>query len=247
MTTPDDGIAVVITCHDQERDIGEAIDSVLGQSRPPTSVVVVDDGSADGSPRVIGERLGAGVTMVTNPSAAGVCRARSQGAAQMTEPRLLFLDGDDRLAPGALAHLAEALDVHPEWTFAYPTVRSFGAETGVRRAEPLSPRELGRVNTIPVSALMRRSLFEELGGFDAGLDRIGFEDWDFWIRAVRAGHDGGPVPDAVLEWRRHGRAGSRNARARRRWLVARTWFWWRHRGFCPPPNIGLLVGRARPA
>ena len=94
---------VVITNHDHGRFVGQAIDSALGQTHGRVDVVVVDDGSTDDSPRIIG-RYGDRVRAVFQGHR-GQAEAMLAGLRVSAGEVVLFLDGDDVLYPGALARI----------------------------------------------------------------------------------------------------------------------------------------------
>ena len=89
-------VSVVIAVRDQARYLGEAIDSVLGQSLPPQRLVVVDDASSDGTAEVARSR---GVETIVLPECLGPAGARNAGAALIDSEYICFLDGDDRMTP----------------------------------------------------------------------------------------------------------------------------------------------------
>src|SRR3954470_21261481 len=111
----------VVACFNYGAYLREAVDSLLGQEGGAPHVVVVDDGSTDRATHAALEALPEHVELVRQANAgvvaarnAGLERARVSGAQY-----LLFLDADDRLAPGALGVLRQALDDHPDAAFAY--------------------------------------------------------------------------------------------------------------------------------
>ena len=106
MTTPP-RLAVVVTCHDYEAYVGEAIASVLAQGRDDVELVVVDDGSTDGSRDVIATYPAARSVTIPNGGSVAACVV---GLDMTTAPFVLFLDADDRLDPGSLAKVLDRLD-----------------------------------------------------------------------------------------------------------------------------------------
>ncbi|MEM9562308.1 MAG: glycosyltransferase family A protein [Actinomycetota bacterium] len=103
--------SVVITNHDYARFVDQAIESALAQ-RVPCQVVVVDDGSTDDSLDVIG-RYAPAVEVVAQANG-GQASAFNAGFERSSAPIVLFLDGDDLLAPDAVEAVARALDDRPE-------------------------------------------------------------------------------------------------------------------------------------
>jgi glycosyltransferase involved in cell wall biosynthesis len=100
-------ISVVIPVHGVEAYLPRCLDSVLGQSGPGIEVIAVDDASPDRCGEILAER---GVTTIRTTSPAGPGRARELGAEKASGEYVWFVDGDDELAPGALAAVADALD-----------------------------------------------------------------------------------------------------------------------------------------
>jgi glycosyltransferase involved in cell wall biosynthesis len=105
--------SIVITCHNQQQFITDAIESVLSQGHPSKEVIVVDDGSQDDSLEVI-NRYSASVELISLPTSCGAIEARNRGAAAARGEYLIFLDGDDLFAPWALdVHEQAIAEWHP--------------------------------------------------------------------------------------------------------------------------------------
>jgi glycosyltransferase involved in cell wall biosynthesis len=93
--------SVIITCYNQRAFIEDAINSVLSQRSPSKEVIVVDDGSRDGSIDVL-RKYGQSVKLITLPTNQGSSEARNRGATVAKGQYLIFLDGDDLFTPWAL-------------------------------------------------------------------------------------------------------------------------------------------------
>jgi glycosyltransferase involved in cell wall biosynthesis len=191
----------VVACFDYGAYIEEAVRSLLEQEGGAPHVVVVDDGSTDPATHAALERLPAAVEVIRQQNA-GVAAARNAGIARADTPFVLCLDADDRLAPGALALLRAALARHPEASFAYGHHRYFGDWTAEMRFPPYDPLRLLDRHLIGLTALARRELFADTGGFDPSFEA--FEDWELWVSALAHGHRGVRVDAVTLEYRRHG-------------------------------------------
>jgi glycosyltransferase involved in cell wall biosynthesis len=100
-------VSVVIPVYNRERTIGRAIESVLAQSRPPAEILVVDDGSTDGTAEAV-TAYGDRVRYVYQPNA-GASAARNQGVTHAAAPWVAFLDSDDHWLDGHLAGMADAI------------------------------------------------------------------------------------------------------------------------------------------
>ncbi|WP_409845585.1 glycosyltransferase family 2 protein [Roseateles asaccharophilus] len=215
-------IAVVIPNYNAERYLAATLRSVLAQQGAfRLEVLVVDDGSSDGSVAML-KRDFPEVRVIEQPNA-GVAAARNTGIAAATAEWVAFIDADDIWLPGKLQAQLELLDACGEAVRMCSTGWHVWTTQSVEPPEDMLRELAARVAGAPVQAaeaartawrytellqdcvvwtstvLAQRSLLRELGGFDAGL-RVG-EDYDLWLRASRLT----PIPrlDAPLALYRH--------------------------------------------
>lgn len=186
MTAP---VSVVIPVRNRREEIVGAVRSVLEQSLPPSEIIVVDDGSRDGSAEVL-EAFGAAVRVLRLPGC-GVSAARNAGWRAAAEPWVAFLDSDDRWLPQKLERQVAFHREHPEFLV------SQTEEIWVRKGRRVNPcryhakpegdiflPSLERCLVSPSAVMMSRDLLEEAGGFDPEFPVC--EDYDLWLRlAVR--------------------------------------------------------------
>lgn len=203
----------VIPCYNHGRFVREAVDSALAQQGAEVRVVVVDDGSDDGSTPAACDacREGAGRegrVRVIHQENRGLPAARNRGAAGASTEYLVFLDADDWVAPTFVAKLAAAIGAERDAgrdgnvSHAYCQERLVGLGTGLWRVPEWDSLLMLITNLHPVTALVRRERFEAVGGFDESM-RGGYEDWDFWISMVGRGWRGVRVREPLFTWRRH--------------------------------------------
>ncbi len=179
-------VSVVIPTHDRRDLVGRAIDSVLGQSLPPAEVIVVDDGSGDGTADWL-QRAYPQVRLLALSQNRGVSHARNRGIEAAGGDWIAFLDSDDEWLPDKLAAQREALSGDPGARFCHTD------ERWVRNGVRVNPRHRhrkrgGRIFSAclpmcvvsPSSVLMHRTLFDEVGLFDESLPAC--EDYDLWLR-----------------------------------------------------------------
>jgi hypothetical protein len=221
--TPAD-VAVVIPAFNRRCSVGRAIASVAGPEGGPGSLVVVDDGSTDGTAAAARSAIAeAGIlrARVIRQSNAGPGAARNAGAAAVDTDYVAFLDSDDHWYPWTLAAVADALGSagRPALLFLQTVEVAPGGRPEV--VAPAPPRILAfdgfleaaaAVRTIRFGAgnvVVRRDVLMALGGF-TGETRCA-EDTDLFLRAARAGRcallRGGPFV-AVEEGRADNLTGS---------------------------------------
>lgn len=202
-------IAVVIPCYNQGAFVRRAVESALAQEAVDVRAVVVDDGSDDASSRRVVEAC-AGLApdriKTIRQANAGLPAARNRGAAESTGEFLVFLDADDWIRPEFSRKLVQAIDSAADASVSHAYCQEELAElgTGVWRVPEWDPLLLMITNLHPVTCLVRRTCFEQAGGFDESM-RDGYEDWDLWLKFLERSWRGVRVREPLFVWRRHSR------------------------------------------
>ncbi|WP_368414598.1 glycosyltransferase family 2 protein [Falsiroseomonas sp.] len=191
-------ISIITPAHDVAPFVADAVASARAQSHPAWEMILVDDGSRDGTARAAkGAAEGDPRIRILRQANSGVSAARNAGIAVAQGGALLFLDADDWLAPDALDRLDAALDRAPGAVAAYgpwaamaeaarPGDAPLRVKTGPFPAGDILDRLLVRNLLVNGGhALIRRAAFEAAGGFDPRL-RYG-EDWECWVRLALCG------------------------------------------------------------
>ena len=206
-------MSVVVPCYNQAHYLGEAIESVLGQTYRPVELIVVDDGATDCTAEVAAAYPEVRCLHQTNQ---GLAAARNAGLRAARGEYVTFLDADDRLLPGALQVSAAALDLNPDAAFAvgrHLRIAADGTSLPVRH-RPRVDRDhyVSLVRrcwiAMPATVTYRRAILEAAGAFDTRLRCA--EDYDLYLRLARR-H---PIVDhyaEVAEYRQHAGTLSRNA------------------------------------
>jgi glycosyltransferase involved in cell wall biosynthesis len=205
-------VSVVMPARNAASHIGEAIASVLAQGPDIDALIIVDDGSSDGTHAIVRSFADTRIRLVANDGS-GVSAARNAGARAASGEWLMFLDADDRLRPGAVAALLKAAMPAPHAVVVYgdyDRIDGDGRPIGRRgllrgRAKP-SGRVLARLaagNFIVNGGVMiiRSVAFAAAGGFDQTLKYC--EDWHCWCRLAALG-EFRFLPALLLEYRVHG-------------------------------------------
>jgi hypothetical protein len=183
-------IGVVIPAYNVAPWLADAMRSVLSQTSPDWSLVVVDDGSTDATSALAASFADPRIRLIRQAHR-GVSTARNAGLAAVTGEAILFLDADDWLAPDALTVLSQRLADCPRAVAAASGFARVSPGGAVRPAAPppcgsLLPRLLVR-NLFANGGhlLIRRRAIERAGGFDTALSYG--EDWEYWTRLALQG------------------------------------------------------------
>lgn len=200
MSTP--AFSVVVPAYNATRTIGATIGSILRQTQDDLELIVVDDGSSDGTPDLVREHVARDdrVRLIEQPNA-GTAGARNTGIAAARADVVSFLDNDDMWLPDYLASMGEALARSPEAGFGYTDAWVLNDATGriMRKSslahyppvpDPAGPSDvlallLEHINFVMSSTTVTRSALEATGGFDEEIR--GADDFDLWIRIAAKG------------------------------------------------------------
>jgi glycosyltransferase involved in cell wall biosynthesis len=216
-------VSIIMPSFNTVAYIGEAIDSVISQDYPNKEIIIVDDGSTDGTVDVVrgyGDRV-----RLLHTQRGGPAVARNAGIAAASGKYIAFNDSDDVWLPGRLRIQVADLEVHPDvgvnyvdiiwWfrdsdgQFRIPHLPQPNLDDTGDTVARIDPEHSGWIyhNLLfdslmsTITVLLRRSLIDEIGPFDESLKRG--EDYDMWLRASRVTQVRKLVYPGAL-YRRHG-------------------------------------------
>jgi glycosyltransferase involved in cell wall biosynthesis len=180
-------VSIIIPTYNRKAFVSQAVESVLAQSYEDYELIVVDDGSTDGTRKAL-QRYEKRLLYLSQANQ-GVSAARNNGLTYAQGEFVAFLDSDDLWLPKKLAVQIAFMDRHPGAQICYTD------EIWIRRGVRVNPKKrhakydgeiyphcLSLCIISPSSALMRRGLFVQVGGFDPGLPVC--EDYDLWLRVA---------------------------------------------------------------
>lgn len=192
-------ISVVIPAYNAERYVAEAIQSVLGQSHPPVEVIVIDDGSTDGTADVV--RSFPDKVHYRYQENRGIGDARNKGIELARGTFLAFLDADDCWPENKLSLQLRQFELEPELDMVFG--QALQLVNGSAWENRHSNNDLSRLNLtpaiIPGGILVKRETFLRVGTFRSDTKIGEFIDW--YARAIEMGLKSRVPPDLVL-WRR---------------------------------------------
>lgn len=192
-------VSVVIPVFNAAPYLRESVDSVLGQGYPHLELILVDDGSTDGSLEIMrsyGDRV-----RLVQQNRAGPGAARNRGVRAAGGEYLAFHDADDVWMPGKLDAQVRFMLEHPEFAIVFGQFAFWNPDQDNRYPDPklfldrpetweikqpmsgsLYVDELMDSCIAMITPLVRREAFDAIGGFDETL--LGGSDYDFWLKAT---------------------------------------------------------------
>jgi len=179
-------VAVIVPCHNDGPLAREAVESV--REEEPVELAVIDDCSThSATTEALTELARDGVNVVHHEVNRGLSASRNTGLQATRAPYVFPLDADDLLVPGVLRKMADRLDGSPGAAACVGDYVEFGEHAAERRVPlELDAYRLAYRNEYPVSALLRRTALEAIGGW--GWELGAYEDWDVWLSFAERGY-----------------------------------------------------------
>jgi len=200
-------VTIVVPCFNGAELLADCLDSIAGQDVPDWEAVIIDDGSTEeGIDEVFMRRRDPRFRVVRHEENRGLGAARNSGFARARAETVLPVDADDMLHPQFLSATLGVLRDRPEVDCVFTDFQLFGSSTEIwSNSAAHTLRDMLGAQWIPgPGTLMRRGVWERVGGYCEAKALKGNEDWDFWIGALAAGVRAFHVPRPLYLYRRHG-------------------------------------------
>lgn len=189
-------VSIVIPAYNQAQWLPEAIQSALNQT-VPCEVIVVDDGSTDNTFE-IAQKYPVRLLVKEN---GGLSNARNMGISVATGEWILTLDADDKIASD---FVEKCLQYKDKYDIIGTGQEEFGDSNNktIFKTNP-TLQDFVQNNQINCCSLFRKEIWEKIGGYDEEM-KLGYEDWDFWLRSTKSGYKVVTVPEHLFFYRKHG-------------------------------------------
>jgi len=195
-------VSVICISHNQVQWVEACLQSVWEQTYPAVELIIVDNGSQDGTRERIEALLAdhPETVLIANPDNRGICRAFNQGLERASGAYVIDLSADDRLHPDRITRQVAAFEELPlDYGVIFGNAALIGPEgRPLGYHFPVDQHERTRVS-VPTgwmfatllrsyvvctpTMMIRRSVLDELGGYD---ESLAYEDFDFWVRSGRS-------------------------------------------------------------
>ena len=197
-------ISIIIPTYNHRTALEKCLASIAAQTFKDFEVIVVDDGSTDGTYNSLllplslrgsdlpAGQAGRGLQVLRHEKNRGAPAARNTGLQKAKGEYLLFCDADVVMRSDMLQKMYDALQMHPEASYAYSSFK-FGWKTF--RLLPFDGEKLKRMPYIHSTSLIRRAHFPKVG-WDESLKRL--QDWDLFLTMLEEGHTGAWIPDILF-------------------------------------------------
>jgi glycosyltransferase involved in cell wall biosynthesis len=193
-------VTVIIPCYNQGHYLSDALAS-LALCDPDTYLVtIVNDGSTDPATLRFLEQLDPNTYTVIHQPNKGLSGARNTGIQHASTDYVLMLDADNKIRSSFIINGTAALDKDLQIAVVYGDGHFFGDETGIRKQAPFNLQKQMLVNYIDACAIIRKSVFDDVGYFDENM-KDGWEDWEMWLRIAFRGYKFHYLNEVVFDYR----------------------------------------------
>jgi glycosyltransferase involved in cell wall biosynthesis/GT2 family glycosyltransferase len=196
-------VSVVIPCYDPSGFLFEALASVAAQTYQNIETILINDGTDLPESRMILERAAPQVSIYIEQENRGLAAARNAGFRAARGRFVVPLDADDIIEPEYVATCVAALNAHPDAAFAYTSYKVFGKRNYTEHPGTFNLYKLLDKNVLTYASLIRKEEWEQVGGYDDSM-RLGYEDWELWLRLASRGRYGCHVSQVLFRYRKHG-------------------------------------------
>lgn len=209
-------VSIIMPVYNAEKTLKDAVNSVLEQAYQKWELVIIDDGSSDGSYRMIRDfsDIDSRIISMRNEKNTGVSETRNKGIASAKGDWIAFLDSDDRWLPDKLEKQIKVIYKKTDASLIY-TGSSFLDNEGrkseylLKVPETVSYGELLKQNIISCSSvLIKKELMKK---YPMKLDKL-HEDYAVWLQVLRDGHRAYGIDEPLLEYRLSGKSKSGDKR-----------------------------------
>jgi len=204
-------VSIITPAYNATGFIGETIESVLAQTYPHWELLVVDDGSTDGTAAFVRSFADSRIRVIDGGGTGLPAAGRNRGLAEATGELIAFLDHDDLWRPTKLERQVELMQARPEIGLVHTgadilrdgTLESADLDPDALREDALIERLLARNFICTSSVMIRRSVSEAYGPHDEDRALRATPDYEYWLRLATTEHFAF-VPEPLVVYRVHG-------------------------------------------
>lgn len=199
-------VSIVVTAYNYEKFIDECLDSCLDQKKTDLKyeVIVVDDGSTDGTPALLERRVGTRLRVLRMKNS-GIERASNQGFAAARGRFVVRVDADDILEPRFLEHISPLLK--SDFGFCYGDYTVIDADSMPQELVHLPDFDKAEImmrgDFLATGTLYPTGLFRSVGGYNTSTRNSGLENYELIIKMMAMGAAGIHVAEPLFKYRRH--------------------------------------------
>jgi hypothetical protein len=194
-------ISVVIPCYNDGQFIDETILKLKQQTTAPLEIIVVNDGSTDQNTlTTLAAYANDPLVRVLHKENGRMSAARNFGVASAKGNIIAAIDADDYFDNRFFEKGLAVLATEPKTAVVTSYIKFFGNKTGVSKPRGGNAFNFLFSNQCPACAMVRKEVWDQVGGYDETM-KLGYEDWEFYIRITQLGFEVHVIPEFLLYYR----------------------------------------------
>jgi len=194
-------ISVVIPCYNDGKYLPETIAKLKQQTYSNFEIIVVNDGSTDEATiNYLNSLTNDAQITVIHQANARMSAARNTGARHAKGQFIAAIDADDYFDNTFFAKALAVFEQAPQTAVVTSYIRFFGNKSGSSKPRGGSAANFLFSNQCPACAMVKKSVWDEVGGYDEAM-KMGYEDWEFYIRIVQKNWNVHVIPEHLLFYR----------------------------------------------
>jgi glycosyltransferase involved in cell wall biosynthesis len=194
-------ISVVIPCFNDGNYLPETISKLSLQTNQSFEIIIVNDGSTDSNTlQVLDQLVEQPNITVLHKENGRMSSARNHGVNHAKGKYIAALDADDYFDPSFFAKAVAILEQEPTTAVVTSYIKYFGNKTGISKPRGGNAFNFLFSNQCPACAMVRKEVWDKVGGYDESM-KLGYEDWEFYIRITKLNMEVHLIPECLLFYR----------------------------------------------
>ncbi len=194
-------ISVVIPCFNDGAYLPETISKLAFQTNQLFEIIIVNDGSTDNNTLKVLEQLAKQTNItVLHKENGRMSSARNYGVKQAKGKFIAALDADDYFDPSFFSKALTIMELEPTTAVVTSYIKYFGNKTGNSKPRGGNAFNFLFSNQCPACAMVRKEVWDQVGGYDESM-KLGYEDWEFYIRITKLHLEVHVIPEYLLCYR----------------------------------------------
>lgn len=195
-------VSIVITCYNLGKYLNEAIGSVEQYpNKNDYEIILVDDGSTDNDTIEIIENLKNPRLTIIRQANMGLAKARNNGIKSSKGDYIISLDADNKIRPNFISHCINFFDEEKSIGVIFGDFEYFENKSGIKKVGKFDYSKIIIHNYIDACAAFRKTVWQNVSGFDENMPIMGWEDWDFWLRLSSLGVQFKYIEEVCFDYR----------------------------------------------
>lgn len=175
-------VSIIVPCYNSERTLEETLASILNSEYQNWEAIIVNDGSTDGTEAIANDWVNKDhrFRYYSKPNE-GLCKTRNFGIRLAKGHYILPLDSDNLILPHFITEAVNVLDHNQEVGVVHGNAEFIGDKKGLWEIPEFQIEKMLQDNYIDACAVYRKSIWQQVGGYDENLPFEGLEDWELWM------------------------------------------------------------------